>query len=70
MFNYKTNINIRVQVANRNRFKIPKKIARGCHLLDPRWNGLLLIICQKRCFYPFRFELEIRNPGQLATRVR
>ena len=31
---------VRVQVADRNRFKFSKKITRGCRLLDPRWNGL------------------------------
>ena len=29
-----------------------KKITRGSHLLDPRWNGLFLIICQNDCFLP------------------
>ena len=28
-----------------------EKIRRGFRLLDPRWNGLFLIICQNGCFY-------------------
>ena len=40
-----------------------------CHLLDPRWNGLFLIICQKGCFLPPRESNPIANninPGKLA----
>ena len=46
------NLNKRVQVADRKRFEFPKRITRGYHLLDPRWNELFLIICQKVFFYP------------------
>ena len=46
----------RVKVDDRNRFKFFKKISRGCHLLDPRWNGLFSIICQKDCFLAPRWS--------------
>ena len=34
----------RLKVADSNRIKLLKKITRGYHLLEPRWNGLFLII--------------------------
>ena len=39
--------NLRVQVADKKRFKFDEKITRTCHLFNSRCNGLFLIICQK-----------------------
>ena len=46
--------------------EVINKITRGCHLLDSRWNGLFLIICQKNCFYPLAYRTRV---PKLATRA-
>ena len=43
---------IKVEITDRNRLQISKKITKDCYLLDSRWSGLFLIICQKSCFHP------------------
>ena len=60
--------NIRVKIADESRFYIIKELTKGCHLLDPRWNGLFLILCQRDYFHPLGNRL-IRS-GDFGTPVR
>ena len=50
-------------------FMYPKKITRECHLLDPRWNGIFLIMSQRLFLLPRESNPseKISNPGQLAS---
>ena len=46
-------MNMQVIIADRNRFKFSKKITKGCHLLDPRWN-VLFLLRNEVCFLPHK----------------
>ena len=46
-------------------FTFSKKITKGCYLLDPRWGGLSLIICQKSCFLLYRESNPSANNNNL-----